>query len=337
MDPADEVETHISSSEDTTDVVQAQTQKDSAIVQETIRVAIQRLSKGGKANVTKKHILKTLFLAKKRLPDDNQVKRALAYYWYMEGPYSEVVYANLDLMVENGLVTRRKTATSETYRLAPERALQPVTTDADLDTARDEIGLVASEFSNVHIAVTKAYETAPFKWYITYNQEFRPKLASYCEEILADLESRRSAHDTLERLDDAVLDYPTDRAFIGHRAVFMDYAKMLNAFLRWDSHHTRKDMMKLLRNLSDSIWTAFARGVRIYHHDQYYDDCVDSWETLYKRQLADLDHTIRRKLAEFDEVVVDDVKIDPDVVDVIQHPEKYKFVPWVPSVATEYG
>ena len=95
-------------------------------VQEAIRVAVHRLSKGGNVGVTKKHILKALFLAKERLPDDNSVKRDLAYYWYMEGPYSEVVYANLEQMVKDGLVKPRKTSKSETYRLAPERALQPV-------------------------------------------------------------------------------------------------------------------------------------------------------------------------------------------------------------------
>ncbi len=50
------------------------------VVQETIRVAMQRLSKGDRANVTKLHILKTLFLAKNRLPDGSSIKRDLAYY-----------------------------------------------------------------------------------------------------------------------------------------------------------------------------------------------------------------------------------------------------------------
>lgn len=163
------------------------------VVQEAIRVAMQRLSKHGKVNVTKKHILKVLFLAKARLSDDNRVKRDLAYYWYMEGPYSEVVYANFDRMISSGLVL--KTHATKAYRLAPERAMKPISSSDDLEESRREIGRVAKEFPNVHDAVKRAYEAAPFKWYYTYNLKFRPKFESHCKDVLAGRESRHSTQD----------------------------------------------------------------------------------------------------------------------------------------------
>ena len=131
-------------------------------VQEAIRITMQRLPKN---SVTKKHILKVLFLARERLPDDNHIRHDLAYYWYMEGPYSEVVYANLDHMQEDGLVKIRRTGRSETYRLDPDRALMPIIHDTAMDAAKREIGRMASEFSDVHTAVSHTYEKAPFKWY----------------------------------------------------------------------------------------------------------------------------------------------------------------------------
>lgn len=307
------------------------------VVQETIRVAMQRLSKGDRANVTKLHILKTLFLAKNRLPDGSSIKRDLAYYWYMMGPYSEVVDANLTKMVESGMVEPRITSKLETYRLAPDRELRPVTTSADLDAAKSEIGLVVKEFSNTSNAITETYETAPFKWYTTYRLEFKPKTEHHFKHILDGRESQYSEQDVLELLDDAVLDYPTDRAFRGHRAAFMDYAKMLNTFLRWDSYRTRKDMAKVLLGLCNTIWVVFAYGVRIYHHDSYYDNQVGAWETIYKQQLTNLDHTVRRQMVKFDEAVKDDVYIDHDTMDTIQHPEKYKFESWVSSATTRDG
>ena len=332
-----DAETDMNSPVDAANMRRARVRGANPAVQEAIRVAIQRLSKDGRAGVTKKHVLKTLFLAKKLLPDDNQVKLDLAYYWYMEGPYSEVICANFDKMVENGIVKRRITPKSETYQLAPNQALRPVATSTDLDAVRHQISLVASAHINMHDAIQRAYETAPFKWYTTYNLEFGPKLESHLKDILADRESRYRAQDILERLDDAVLDYPTDRVFMGHRAAFMDYAKMLNAFLRWDSYRTRKDMVNVLHELCGRIWTVFARGVRIHQHDSYYDDRVEAWEVQYKQELAKLDHTVRKWLKEFDKVVVEDVELDPDIVEMMQHPEKYKFKPWVPRVVTRDG
>ena len=295
------------------------------VVQEAIRVAMQRLSKHGKANVTKKHILKVLFLAKERLPDDNRVKHDLAYYWYMEGPYSEAVYANFDHMISSGLVL--KTHATKTYRLAPERALKPISSSDDLEEPRREIGRAAKEFPNVHDAVKRAYEDAPFKWYDTYNLKFRPKFESHCKDVLAGRESRHSVQEMLGRLDDAVLDYPTIPEFMGHRMIFMDFAKMLNAFMRRDSYHTDKDMLTTLRGLCGSIWDAFAYGVRVHHHDPQYDDRVGEWTSMYKRKVDRLDGEILNRMEEFGDVGIDEAELPPEIVDMALHPERYEFTP----------
>lgn len=306
-------------------------QYDNPTVQETIRIAMQRLSKSGRAGVTKKHILKVLFLARENLPVDNRIRDDLAYYWYKEGPYSEVIYANLDRMQKDGLVKASATGRSETYRLDPDRALRPITQyDSVMDATKREIGQMANEFSNVHAAVGRTYEKAPFKWYTTYNLEFKPRFESHCRAVL-DGRDCDAAQDILGRLDDAVLDYPANLEFTEHRAIFMDFAKMLNAFLRWDSYRTRKDMMEVLYVLCGRIWNVFTYGVRIYYHDPYYDDRVVAWTAKYKQELVELDSTVRSRLKEFDKVVVDNVEMDPDVIDMILHPEKYKFEPLVPS------
>lgn len=329
-------ETDITFPQDATDMRRAWEQEANPAVQETIRAAMQQLAKDGKPRVTKKHILKVLFLARERLPDDSHIKQDLAYYWYMEGPYSEVVDANMDHMVDAGMVVFRKTARSETYSLASGQE-QPATRNTELDDAKREIGLVASANPTVRDAIQHAYEAAPFKWYTTYNLEFGPNLGRHFRDILAGRESRYSAQNVLEQLDDVVLDYPTDRAFMGHRAAFMDYAKMLNAFLRWDSYHTRKDMVEVLYDLCERVWDVFAWGARIRHHDPYYDERVDAWDVKYKQELTELDHTVRGWLKKFDEVVVDEMEVDPEVLDMVLHPEKYEFAPLVPGTATRDG
>ena len=147
---------------------------------------------------------------------------------------------------------------------------------ADLDTAKHEIDLVASENSSMHDAVKRTYEMAPSKWYASYNLEFKPQFDRYCKDTLAGREGVYTDSDMLERLDDAVLDYPTVPEFMEHRMVFMDFAKMANAFLRRDSNHTPKNTLRWLPALCSSIWETFAYGMRVHHHDPQYGSHIGS-------------------------------------------------------------
>lgn len=329
-------ETSINTREDMDDMRLDWARDINPAVQEAIYIAIHRLSKDGGDGASRKHVLKTLFLTKENLPNDNQVRRDLAYYWYKEGPYSTVVANNLNQMLKKGVV-KYKGSKLVINEPIPECESQPATSGADMDAVRHEIGLVTSANPNENDAIQHAYETAPFKWYNTYNREFGPKLGSHFKDILAGRPSQYSVWNILEWLDDAVLDYPTDRKFMGHRAAFMDYAKMLNAFLRWDAYHTQKDVIYALQGLCDTIWVVFARGVRIHHHDSHYDDRVTDWTAQYKQDLDKLDDEVRMQLKALDGIVVDEMNVDPEVQDMVQHPEKYKFEPWVPRVAIQDG
>ena len=112
-------------------------------------------------------------------------------------------------------------------------------------------------------------------------------------------------------MDNAVLDYPTNREFREHRMVFMDFAKMMNAFLRSDSYSTQEDTIDTLYRLCDEIWLVFAYGARIHKHDAYYDNSVGAWKDRYRHELNMLDYDIRELLEMFDDVAVDDIGIDP--------------------------
>ena len=308
-----------------------------AIVQEMIRIAMQMISaRQGYPHVTKKQIQEALFQVRERLHHKNPVKRCLAYYWHMDGPYSEKVYAGIEQLVQDGTVMRSKASDTETYRLVPERALMSrVDHDDHIDEACSEIGRVVEEGIHVGRMLRTAYAGAPFELYRAYNLEFRPKFESHLDAILDGRKSRYTNGDILNLLDDAVLAYPPPPKFMEHRRIFMDFVKMLNALLRSDASSMRKDLLKTLQGLSHKVWDVFAYGVRIDHHDPYYDYKVEKWTRMYKRELIRLDDEIRAHMRTFETAVVDDTRLSPDIEDMIQHPEKHEFTPVVLSPQNE--
>ena len=306
-------------------------------VQELICVSMQRRPGSTRNATTKREILKTLFLAMERLPDKNPAKRSLAFDWYKDGPYSELIESNLQMLVADRRVTKSKTDNWETYRLIPEHALRPIVPrDNFMDEAAGEIRRVVDESTDVHAIIRQAYETAgPTPLYVSYRLEFMPKFESHCRDIREGRESRYAPKQILELLDDAVLDFPTAPGFLGIRMIFMDFAKILNAFLRWDAYRTRSDLLDELSAMCNDMWETFAYGVRVYYHDPYYERRVDGWKRMYEQELRELDHAALERVKKFDSVVVDDMRPAPDIEDMVLHPERHTFKPLEMDTVTD--
>lgn len=304
-----------------------------AIIQEMVRAAMSRLSnKRSRTSVTKKEILKVLFKTKERLPDDNPVKGHLAYYWYRDGPYSERVYACLDGLVRSGVVIPSKTDQYETYRLAPKHAGKPLAPSSDgLDAARRALDEVVADFVNVGDAVRETYKGAPYEWYPAYRLEFRPKFESYCNAVLGSRPTTYTPKDVVDWLDRIVLDYPPLPAFIEHRRIVMDFAKMLHAVMGSDPRHAHKDLLRELLGLCGRIWEVFAYGVRLEHHDEYYDGHVDGWRKKYLEAVAELDGDIREQTRVFGGIVRDDIRLAPEIEDALGMPSPDDFEPVTPD------
>lgn len=296
-------------------------------IQEMIRITIQRLSaKQRHPHVSKKKILKVLFQVKQQLPDENHVKDRLAYYWYKEGPYSETVDAGINHLVSAGKIKKRSDH-GMTYELDSSKALIPLMKhDDDMDEAGRKISEIVERFVNIGDAVRDIYKNAPYEWYTVYNYVFRNKFEGYCSSILGDHASSLSNEDIQSALDEAVLKYPPLPEFIEHRRIFMDFAKMLNAFLLSDER-ANTNALAILQQLFDEIWIVFAHGVRVEHHDNYYGDRVTDWQKMYEQKLDDLDADIREKFSSFEITVADNRRFSPEIEDMILHPEKHDFKP----------
>ena len=304
-----------------------------ATIQEMICAAMQGLSKKWpmEGGISKKKILKVLFNARAQMSADNPVRQKLAYYWYRDGPFSEIVYANIDRLSESGIIT--KSTNYETYTLVARHAMAPLKA-ADpaehVDAAKAEIRRATDAFLSIGAAVEEIYEHAPYAWYRTYKSEFMAKFESYCKSILEERDSRYTNEDIEDLLDEAILAYPTLPEFVDHKMIFMDFSKILNAFLHSDDadHGIRMEMLRVLLNLSKEIWNGFGEIARIGYHDEYYNDKVGKWISDYKDHMSALDSDVIRYTRKF-ESVTDTRKLHPDIEDVILHPDRHDCKPVV--------
>lgn len=276
-------------------------------------------------NLSKKAVLKILFQAKKRLPDDNPIKDALPFYWYKAGPYSDVIYAAIGSLQDDGMLLESRTK-YKTYCFSSAKANFPlVHADPHMDEARSAITEVVGTSSHTEPLISEVYRDAPYQWYATYNIKFKVPFSEFCKSSARSGPGGRKRDDILNALDDAVLDFPQFPEFPELYRAFMKFTRLLSSFLLTPGHAEHKDVFPILESMSNKIWNAFAYGVRIGHHDTYYDNKVDGWIKTYKTALAGLDANLRLHQEKIERISTYKATISSLVVDMKQHPEKYGF------------
>lgn len=247
-------------------------------LQEMIRVAIQGISKAksGK-NVTKKEILKVLYLADKDIEDSNVHKKHLAFYWYKDGPMSELIYESLGDMVSAGIVRRHKTDTYETYSLNPEKATRPlIVHDGNMDKIRKIIRNITGNFTGINDTLKKVYDDAPYAWYNTYKP--------FVNKFTSDTYDKSTIN-----LDELVDTYPQDGAPALHKQAFMGFLGIVRTI---DDNPTN------LKDLCYKIWNVFSEWVRIGKHHPYYEYKVSTWE----QKLEDAIESLQKQ---FNDIIYD--------------------------------
>ena len=299
----------------------------SQTVQELVRVVFARMNTRKRyPNLSRKVILKILFQAKQRLPDDNPIKDALPYYWYRDGPYSTLIYETVDRLQKDGLISE-SSSEYKTYSFDRSKINIPLMhSDKHMDEAKIVIDSIIDEFTHTDMLVKNVYRTAPYKWYGTYKLKFKVRFSNFCNKASSNNSTETySREDILRELEDAVLDFPRFPDFLELRRIFMRFARVLNSFLHTDNCLEHKDMFPILDRISNSIWNVFAYGVRINHHDDYYEKNVDKWVEMYENEMARLDTDLRREQEKIKQVSTYTVRLASDIIDMKQHPERYNF------------
>ena len=296
-------------------------------VQELVRIVFARMcTRNNRRNISKKDVLKILFQAKKTLPDSNPIKNIVPYYWYKDGPYSTMIYEIMDNLQKDGMISLSGSE-YKTYSYNRDKINIPLCSDEHLNEAKTAINSVINEFTHIGALVKVVYDDAPYSWYNTYNLKFKIRFNDFCNKATSASgnENGYTCNDILDILEDIVLDFPPFLDFQDLHQIFMKFSRLVNSFLQTDGYMEQKAVFPVLKDISNSIWDVFAHGVRIKFHDVYYDDRVDEWNTIYKKELAKLDKNIRLHQEEIDCVSTYEPSVAPYIVNMKCHPEKYGF------------
>ncbi len=155
------------------------------IIKELIRLVFHNFSKKGKVNLSKKQVLKILYQVKMELPQDNTIKDKLAYYWYKNGPFSQVFHNNFEDM-KNNQIQHVDKPQLEIYKYSEEYLRKRfVDVTEDIVESRTIIANKVEQFVNMNNLINDVYSKyAPTKFYISYNIDFRNKFDNFCSYIL---------------------------------------------------------------------------------------------------------------------------------------------------------
>ena len=264
----------------------------SLIVQEMIRATMYRLAtKRQRPQSTKMEVLKVLYDAKNRLPVTNPYRDMLPYYWYRDGPFSDVVYNGLDDLTRSGLV-KRNPGRYETYSLES-AGKRPLMYGTDMDEARDAISDVVGNFVNIGDTRRNMYEGAPYTIYVSYRLKFEPKFESLCRRIQSG-ESGLNVENEIDILAYAASTYPKDAGFDEQWQPFGDFAVLATLFLMGEPAKFGENVPEKMKRLSESVWFALAAGIRIEQHDPHYDKNVPRWTVYLYDKLSELRRCIDR-------------------------------------------
>ncbi len=269
------------------------------VIKELIRLVFHNFSKKGRINLSKKQILKILYLVKMELSQNNTIKYKLAYYWYKNGPFSQVFYDNFEDMKDNQ-IQFVDNSQLEIYKYSEghlRKRLVDVTDD--IEESRTIIANKVKQFVNMNNLINDIYSKyAPTKFYISYNIDFRNKFDNFCSYILdsrkISLKNRYKKTDVDEFLSEAIIDLPKTELFFQFRCIFNDFSKAFYELLdiKSDYNKNEKKLLQNARELYDDIWNVFSYGIRIEEHDEFYNQYEESWNDKYSEEITKLEKNI---------------------------------------------
>lgn len=257
-------------------------------------------------------IQKIFYHLRERLDDDNEIKRLLPYYWYIDGPVSDTVQS----AVNRGRSTRllkseptAKTGAGEWFELDNEYDSSDLSVDSDdLEVAKSEIENVLEEdydvFSSHEEKIEDIYNDAPYD----FQQYFKFDILFELERFTDGFPWALSTDRLKSQISTAEAYLPLKPEFEEFNTLFSRYVNTAKQYFDFVSEENRQ-FADRFKQLSENVWRVYCQQLRLLEHDQYYDSHTGEWEAEYdraKKLMAD-------DIAEFRNL------LDSEIKDEVEH------------------
>jgi len=231
---------------------------------------------------------KILYKYKKEIPQNDSLHKHLQFYWYEQGPFSELISKYKDELLQDGILhPKNQGFVTQTPRLF-NHASELHDGNLPFTEIRDDLLDIIREDTSVNSAtiMEDVYsEDAPYEFYITFKNKFRASLHNYSFDQSTPIKYEQ----LLSLLHESIGGLPDVPMFSNFKFAFMDFIELIDAL---EKNHHLKEHGNLIYDVSYEIFKTFAKGVRIIHHDVYYNDKMESWEKSFLEEQKKIEFKI---------------------------------------------
>lgn len=215
----------------------------------------------------------------------------LPFYWYEHGPFSEPVAEAITTLTLSGRLAEEPVLGGWHYAIAPSATFGDLSAEEfrALDETLKAIGNVPAK----KLVADIYWEDAPYAFMPMMKHELLPRLQAISDDFNASGgRPGRRAEDAL-KLAPGILArcegrLPPEPYFDEFVASFSLYRAALEILLGqiWSTRgpEAAASATRVLGKSRD-VWTTFAHGARVLHHDPAYGMRKDEWDAQYRREV----------------------------------------------------
>lgn len=251
-------------------------------VKELLRFCVATHFDKLKIPMSETKLLKFLHETTNSLPETNTLKKSIPFYWYIHGPFSPpLLELSQELLNEKILKQNNQGFTATSHRLYH---------DEDLQKAKQILTSIIdkSASANSMTAIKEPNLQHPYRFYISFKREFSSKLYNY----LYDENTIFKTKELKDILHGTIGDLANNSLFSRFKYAYLDYISIMIKLIKLELIEvSQKDT---LQTTTDDLFETFAKGVRILHHDAYFDSEVPKWKKEFEESVNQMEQNIDR-------------------------------------------
>ena len=275
------------------------TMDENMVVKNLILYLFDSISEKDYKGLNKFRTHKLLFKLKTELSDDHPLKEKIPYYWYFHGPYSEIVNTQINQLNSDYIKTNEHNL-FYLNKSIKESDISKIIDDEVINIIENL--LEPKNFYNIDKIVYE--EDAPYEFMPLYKLKFIKELEEYVKSVKYNNTNSHLLTEIIERYYELKVTLPLEPLFKDFNDIFLIFSADLNRVFEYHDDNLNY-LERTLKNTA-RIWKTFAYGIRINHHDKYYDSRVNDWKRIFLTDLSKLKTIINR----FDNFTIKEIQVE---------------------------